>query len=157
MTNASVDILLPTCNRLESLIMTLGGVAAQTLSNLRVFVADQSDDPVGSHPVVLALRRVIEARGEAVEWHDRPMVHGIAEQRDFLLRQATAEAVLYLDDDVLMEALILRHLELRRAATTALAQISATALADDDADISDEAWRELWRLDGSSTRSITRT
>ena len=61
------------------------------------------------------------------------------------------------DDDVLMEALILRHLELRRAATTALAQISATALADDDADISDEAWRELWRLDGSSTRSITRT
>ena len=54
-------------------------------------------------PVVKTLGRVIEERGGAVEWHHRPPLHGIAEQRDFLLRQATAETVLYLDDDVLME------------------------------------------------------
>ena len=38
------------------------------------------------------------------------LLHGIAEQRDFLLRQATAETVLYLDDDVLMETWVLERL-----------------------------------------------
>jgi hypothetical protein len=38
------------------------------------------------------------------------MVHGIAEQRDFLLRQATADAVLYLDDDVLMEPWVVERM-----------------------------------------------
>ncbi|HSJ59271.1 MAG TPA: glycosyl transferase, partial [Anaerolineae bacterium] len=44
-----------------------------------------------------------DARGGRVTWHRRPQVHGIAEQRDFLLGQATARWVLYLDDDVIME------------------------------------------------------
>jgi len=56
------------------------------------------------------LGRVIEEHGGAVEWHHRPPLHGIAEQRDFLLRQATAETVLYLDDDVLMEPWVLEML-----------------------------------------------
>lgn len=106
----AVDILLPTYNRRESLIMTLAGVAAQSLANLRLIVADQSAEPVADVPPVLALRRVIEARGGAVEWHTRPPLHGIAEQRDFLLRQARAHAVLYLDDDVLMEPWVAERL-----------------------------------------------
>ena len=104
------DILLPTCNRLASLVMTLGGVAAQTTRDMRVIVADQSDQPVADDPVVQTLGRVIEERGGAVEWHHRPRLHGIAEQRDFLLRQATADTVLYLDDDVLMEPWVLERL-----------------------------------------------
>lgn len=98
-----VDILLPTYNRLPTLAMALTGIAAQTLSDLRLIVADQSDPPVGERPVVQTLRRLIEARGGEVEWHSRPQVHGIAEQRDFLLGRAGADAVLCLDDDVLME------------------------------------------------------
>jgi glycosyltransferase involved in cell wall biosynthesis len=100
---AAVDILLPTYNRLASLIMTLSGVAGQTWRDLRVIVADQSEQPVENEQVLQTLRRVIEARGGSVEWYTRPSVHGIVEQRDFLLQQATANAVLYLDDDVLME------------------------------------------------------
>ncbi len=83
--------------------MTLSGVAAQTLTDLRVIVSDQSDAPVGDQPVVRTLCRVIEARGGTVDWHYRHPSRGIAEQREFLLQQATADAVLYLDDDVLME------------------------------------------------------
>jgi hypothetical protein len=98
-----VDVLLPTCNRLPSLVMTLAGVASQSLAELRVVVADQSDEPVEDVPVVRALRRVIEARGGSVEWHYRMPRRGIAEQRYFLLERASADAVLYLDDDVLME------------------------------------------------------
>lgn len=107
---ATVDILLPTYNRLASLIMTLSGVAAQTLTDLRVIIADQSQQPVEQEQVIRTLRRVIEARGGSVEWHPRPQINGIAEQRDFLLKQATADAVLYLDDDVFMEPWVVERL-----------------------------------------------
>jgi GT2 family glycosyltransferase len=90
--------------------MTLSGVAAQTLRDLHVIVADQSEPPVEDEQVVQTLRRVIEAHGGSVEWHTRARVHGIVEQRDFLLRQATADAVLYLDDDVLMEPWVVERL-----------------------------------------------
>ncbi len=107
---AAIDVLIPTYNRQAALIMALSGVAAQRLSDLRVVVADQSDAPLGDHPIVANLRRIIEARGGQVEWHARPQIHGIAEQRDFLLRQATAGAVLFLDDDVLMEPWVAERL-----------------------------------------------
>lgn len=106
----AVDILLPTCNRLESLILTLSGVAAQSCSDLHVIVADQSTLPVHHSTVIQTLRRIIEARGGSWEYHDRGPIHGIAEQRDFLLRRAGADAVLYLDDDVFMEPWVLQRL-----------------------------------------------
>jgi glycosyltransferase involved in cell wall biosynthesis len=107
---ATVDVLLPTYDRLTSLIMTLSGVAAQTLTNLRVIVADQSQEPVEQEQVIQTLQRVIELRGGSVEWHMRPQINGIVEQRDFLLRRATADAVLYLDDDVFMEPWVVERL-----------------------------------------------
>ena len=117
---AAIDVLLPTYNRLESLIMTLSGVAVQTLRDLHVIVADQSREPADQSRVVQTLRRVIEVRGGSVEWHRRPQIHGIAEQRNFLLERATALAVLYLDDDVLMEPWVAeRLLETLRAARCA--------------------------------------
>src|SRR5215207_5230575 len=100
---AAIDVLLPTCKRPTSLVMTLAGVAAQEFTDMRVIVADQSELSAADEPVVASLWRVIEARGGAVEWHHRPQVHGIAEQRDFLLKRSSAPAVLYLDDDVFME------------------------------------------------------
>lgn len=106
----AVDVLLPTCNRLESLILTLSGVAGQTCCDVRVIVADQSTAPVPESQTVQTLSRIIEARGGHWEYHKRPPIHGIAEQRDFLLRQASAEAVLYLDDDVFMEPWVLQRL-----------------------------------------------
>lgn len=107
---ASVDILLPTYNRLTSLLMTLAGVAAQTHRDIRVIIADQSREPAGDEQVVQTAGRVIEARGGCIEWYYRRPVHGIAEQRDFLLKKATADVVLYLDDDVLMEPWVVEQL-----------------------------------------------
>src|SRR5690349_8007999 len=107
---ASVDVLLPTCNRLTSLVMTMSGLAAQTLTGMRVILSDQSADPVEKEAVVQTLGRVIEVRGGLVEYHYRMPSRGIAEQRDFLLKQATADAVLYLDDDVLMEPWVVEKL-----------------------------------------------
>ena len=107
---AAVDVLLPTCNRLPSLVYTLSGLAGQTLADLRVIVSDQSAEPVENVPVIQTLRRVLEARGARVDWHYRVPSQGIAEQRDFLLRQATADYVLFLDDDVFMEPGVLKRL-----------------------------------------------
>ena len=97
------EVLIPTVDRGHSLIATLAGVATQSIVPDGVVVADQSSAPVGDLPVIRSLRRIIEARGASVEWHSRPQVHGVAEQRDFLLSRARAPAVLFLDDDVVME------------------------------------------------------
>ncbi len=105
-----VAVLVPTCNRLHSLIFTLSGLAGQTFSRFQLVVSDQSEKPSGRDPVLGALRRVLEARGAVVEWHLRPPVHGIAEQRDFLLKTTSAEMVLFLDDDVFMEPWVLERL-----------------------------------------------
>jgi hypothetical protein len=51
------------------------------------------------------------------------------------------------DDEVLMEATVSSHAELRRAAMTALAQIHATESSEDQVNLSDEEWRRLRRLD----------
>ena len=106
----SVDILLPTFNRLPSLIMCLSGVAGQSCTHFRLIVSDQSDEPAHENTVVQSLVRIIEARGGTVEWHYRAPSQGIAEQRDFLLKEAAARYVLYLDDDVWMEPTVLQNL-----------------------------------------------
>jgi len=108
---ALVDILLPTCNRLPSLIMALSGIASQTaLGRCSLIVSDQSDDSAWDSPVVQSLCRMIEARNAPVSWHRRRVRKGIAEQRDFLLRQSKSPNVLYLDDDVFMESWVVGQL-----------------------------------------------
>jgi GT2 family glycosyltransferase len=99
----TIDVLLPTYNRTHSFLATLAGVALQEHTDMHVIVADQGNEAVGDDQTAITLGNVIEARGGRVTWHRRPQVHGIAEQRDFLLGQATARWVLYLDDDVIME------------------------------------------------------
>lgn len=103
----SVDILLPTYNRLPSLIFTLSGLAGQTFRPFKVILADQSAEPVVQSPVVKTLIRILEASGREVEYHHRTNQQGIAEQRHFLLSRAQADLVLYLDDDVWMEPWVL--------------------------------------------------
>jgi GT2 family glycosyltransferase len=100
---AAVDVLLPTCDRLASLAMTLSGLAAQDWGDMRVVISDQGTVDASQDQVLQALTRILEARDVTVEWLRHLPRRGIAEQRQFLLDQASADAVLYLDDDVYME------------------------------------------------------
>ena len=109
-TGSAVSVLLPTCDRLHSLIFTLSGLANQTFSRFHLVLADQGREPAADEPVVRTLRNMLEARGATVSWHRRDQVHGIAEQRDFLLGRASGEMVLFLDDDVFMEPWVLAKL-----------------------------------------------
>lgn len=106
---ATVSVLIPTYERAESLVMTLSGVASQTITDLQVVVSSQGHHKAQDSPVAQALGRIIEARGGFVEWHQREP-RGIAEQRHFLLGRAEADPVLFLDDDVFMEPFVVERL-----------------------------------------------
>lgn len=98
-----VDILIPTRNRPSTLAVTLTGLAFQEYSDFAVIIADQSDQPIEGDPSLKTLIRLLKKHGHDVRvLRDSPR-RGMAQQRQFLLEQATAPFVLYVDDDVLLE------------------------------------------------------
>lgn len=104
---ATIDILIPTYCRSAALAVTLTSLCAQTFRDFRVIISDQSDrapdsDSLAAGEVQAALR-VLQAHGHPVETHKHLPRRGLAEQRQFLLEQATAPYVLYLDDDLILE------------------------------------------------------
>ncbi|MFQ4144943.1 glycosyltransferase family 2 protein, partial [Chlorogloeopsis sp. ULAP02] len=107
----TVDILIPTYNRPTALAVTLTSLIAQTYRGFRVIISDQTED---SNPAesgeVQAVLRVLRAHGHNVEVHKHLPRQGIAEQRQFLLEQATAPYVLFLDDDLILEPYVVERM-----------------------------------------------
>lgn len=96
-----IDVLLPTSGRTTELAVVLAGLAAQDDPPFRLTVSDQSDDhAMAEAPAVQAMLRVLTAQGRDVRVLQHLPRRGIAEHRAFLLAQATAPYVLFLDDDV---------------------------------------------------------
>ncbi|SEB35669.1 Glycosyltransferase like family 2 [Paramicrobacterium humi] len=98
-----VDVLIPTVGRRAELAVTLAGLAAQDDPPFGVVVSDQSDDGVESAAAVAAMLRILEAQGRPVSVKRHLPRRGLAEQRQFLLDQSSAEYVLFLDDDIWLE------------------------------------------------------
>jgi GT2 family glycosyltransferase len=99
-----VDVLIPTVGRLAELAVTLAGLAAQDDPSFTVTISDQSDDGRALQaPAVTAMIRVLQAQGRPVEVLRHLPRRGLAEHRQFLLDQSSAELVLFLDDDVWLE------------------------------------------------------
>jgi GT2 family glycosyltransferase len=102
--DAEVDILIPTRNRAPELAVTMAGLAAQDGPQFRLVISDQSDGPPAwVHTPVAAVLRVLEAQGTGIEVLRHLPRRGLAEHRQFLLERASAEKVLFLDDDVWLE------------------------------------------------------
>jgi GT2 family glycosyltransferase len=101
---ATVDVLIPTYRRPAALAVTLATLVGQTFRDFRVVISDQTEDgdpaEAGEAQAVI---RVLRARGHAVEVHKHLPRRGMAEQRQFLLDQATAPYALFVDDDVILE------------------------------------------------------
>lgn len=101
---ARVDVLIPTCDRCAGLAVTLTSLFAQQFSDFRVVISDQGESSRADESAeVKAVLRLLVARGIEVEIHRHLPRQGLAEQRDFLLRQAHAPYALFLDDDVIVE------------------------------------------------------
>ena len=101
---ATVDILIPTYCRPTALAITLTSVMGQTYRDVRIVISDQTDDERSLRSLeLMAILRVLRARGHIVEVKRHLPRRGLAEQRQFLLDQATAPYGLFLDDDVILE------------------------------------------------------
>ncbi|GAA4189775.1 glycosyltransferase family A protein [Microbacterium oryzae] len=108
----AVDVLIPSAGRTSALAVTLAGLAAQDDPAFRVVVSDQSDGgAASSDPAVQAMVRVLRAQGRPVDVLPHLPRRGMAEQRQFLLEQARAPRVLFLDDDVWLEPDALARLD----------------------------------------------
>ncbi|MCC9144330.1 MULTISPECIES: glycosyltransferase family 2 protein [unclassified Arthrobacter] len=117
---ADVDVLIPTRNRPAELAVTLAGLAAQDGLRFDVVISDQSTDvPSWNHPAAEAMVRVLQAQGRSVRLLRHLPARGLAEQRHFLLGEASAPLVLFLDDDVWLEPEMLVRLTAALAASGA--------------------------------------
>jgi len=106
-----VDILIPTRSRPSALAVTLAGLLGQTYRPFRLIVSDQTDPrPSYEMPEPLAVLRTLRATGIEVETHHHLPLRGMAEQRHFLLAQASAPYILFLDDDLLLEPDVLERM-----------------------------------------------
>jgi GT2 family glycosyltransferase len=108
---AAVDVLIPTCERPAALAVTLTSLAAQTFSDFRVVISDQSETAVVDESrEVTAVRRVLEEQGHEVSTQRHVPRAGMAEQRWFLLQQAISPHVLFIDDDLILDPGVLERL-----------------------------------------------
>lgn len=100
-----LDVLIPTCDRVPELAVTLAGLAAQEdVPAFGVVISDQSDaTPAWVSPAVAAAVRILRHRRSPVLLERHLPRRGLAEQRAFLLDRSRARYVLYLDDDVWLE------------------------------------------------------
>jgi GT2 family glycosyltransferase len=110
-----LDVLIPTCGRPAALAVTLAGLANQSAGGFRVIVSDQSPTapsaaasaiagPAIDTPEVRAMARRLRRGGHRVDLHHGHPRRGMAEHRQFLLDLAGGEHVLFLDDDVFLDA-----------------------------------------------------
>ncbi|MBW4582118.1 MAG: glycosyltransferase family 2 protein [Tildeniella nuda ZEHNDER 1965/U140] len=108
---ATIDVLIPTYARPTALAVTLTSLIAQTFRNFHLVISDQTEgEDLLDTGEVQAVLRVLQAHGHSVEQHKHLPRRGISEQRQFLLDQATAPYVLFLDDDLILEATLIQHL-----------------------------------------------
>lgn len=119
---ATVDILIPTYNRPAALAVTLTSLIAQTYKDFRVIISDQTESmdangecqgAFAAGEVQAALRvlhSVLGSSPDAIQTHQHLPRRGIAEQRQFLLDQATAPYALFLDDDLILEPFVVQQL-----------------------------------------------
>ncbi|MCU0569541.1 MAG: glycosyltransferase family 2 protein [Oculatellaceae cyanobacterium Prado106] len=106
-----LDILIPTYSRPAALAVTLTSLCAQTFRDFRVIISDQTEsESVFESGEVQAVLRVLQAHGHEVQTHRHLPRRGMAEQRQFLLDQAIAPYILYLDDDLILEPWVVDRL-----------------------------------------------
>lgn len=106
-----VTILIPTCNRLTALAVTLTSLISQTFRSFEVVVSDQSNKfNVENDPSIQAVVRILKSHGNEINILKNLPKQGMAQQRQFLLSKSNSLYSLFLDDDVILEPWVLENL-----------------------------------------------
>lgn len=128
---ALVDVLIPTYRRKTGLAVVLASLIGQTYQDFDVIVSDQSpdDETILESIEIQTLARTLRWHGHNVSLYHHLPRRGMAEQRQFLLEQASAPYVHFLDDDVLLDPPVLRRmLDVLRAEGCGFVGCPATGL-----------------------------
>jgi glycosyltransferase involved in cell wall biosynthesis len=109
---ALVDVLVPTFRRKTGLAVTLTSLLGQTFTDFDVVIADQTpaEEAYLDSVEIATVVRALEWHGHSVRLHPGRPRRGMAEQRDFLLRQSSARYVHFLDDDVLLDPPVMERM-----------------------------------------------
>lgn len=108
---ATLDVLIPSYSRQAALAVTLCSLVGQTYRDFRLVISDQNEAAdVEDAGEVTAVLRVLRAHGHEVLIHKHLPRRGMAEQRQFLLDQATSAYSLFIDDDVILEPDLLERM-----------------------------------------------
>ena len=102
---AELEILIPTFGRKTGLAMLLSSLLGQSYRAFDVIISDQTPEPetyIGSLEIQQAIR-ALRWRGHEVRVLRHIPRRGLAEHRQFLLEQSSAQYVQYLDDDLLLD------------------------------------------------------
>ncbi len=143
---ACIDVLIPTCGRQTGLAVVLTSLLGQTFTDFAVTVSDQTEgagylDSIEIQTLVRALRW----HGHAVTLHRHLPRRGLAEQRQFLLDQATAPYVHFIDDDVLLDPPVMaRMLAVIQAEGCGFVGCAATGLSYLDDERPHQQNIEIW-------------
>jgi len=142
----SLEVLIPTYCRTTTLATTLASLFGQTCRGFDVVVADQTEPDRQSDSVELTtLTRAFAVRGQEVRRIQRDARRGMAEQRHFLLSQARAPFVLFLDDDLLLEPeVVARLLDVMQSEKCGFAGMAPVGLSHVDDVRPHEQQIEFW-------------
>lgn len=109
---ALVDVLIPTYRRKTGLAIVLTSLLGQRFTDFDVIVSDQTPEEEAylDSAEIRALVAALAYHGHRVRLLRNLPARGIAQQRQFLLEQATAPYVQYLDDDLILEPGVLERM-----------------------------------------------
>jgi GT2 family glycosyltransferase len=107
----TLDVLIPTYQRPASLAVLLTCLGLQTIRGFGVVISDQTEHESSvEHGEVQTALRLLEMRGSAIRTLSHLPRRGLAEQRNFLLTQSTADYALFVDDDLVLETDVIERL-----------------------------------------------
>lgn len=108
-----VTVLIPTCNRLTALGVTLTGLLYQTFQDFDICVSDQSGkSDLEKEGEIQALKRVFAIKRVEFNIFKNSPCLGMAQQRAFLFNKSKSKYTLFLDDDLILEQFVLEGMVL---------------------------------------------
>jgi glycosyltransferase involved in cell wall biosynthesis len=105
-----VEVLIPTRSRTNSLAVMLASLIGQAWTDYGVTIAWQNPQTFKKQSPLAAVIRVLEALEHPVRIVPNWPQKGMAQQRQLLLDQSRAAYIVYIDDDLILEPLVLARL-----------------------------------------------
>jgi len=107
----NITVLIPTYKRIHALTVTLTSLCFQEENAFDIIISDQSSQhTLEEDPSFITTCLLLKQKGCVVSVLKNLPRKGLAQQRQFLLENASTDFVLYLDDDIILESYVIKNL-----------------------------------------------